>query len=179
MPRGASWFCSFAAAAVLLAAGSEVPADGGLVRVSEPSGPFRVTLFTSPTPMRAGPVDVSVMVQDRETGRPVLDARVALEWVAVRGDRRLRIEATRDQAMNKLLYAALPELPLAGAWELQARVSRASERGEVSCRIDVLPPLPPLVSFWPYLALPPLGVVLFAANRRLVKKRIRSRAEAR
>jgi hypothetical protein len=124
--------------------------------------------------MHAGPVDVSVLVQERETRMPVLDAEVALEWTAVQNDRRLRVGATRERATNKLLYAALPELPLAGEWRLRAIASRAGQRGEVSCRIEVLPPPSPLASFWPYLALPPLGVVLFALNRRLAARRRRA-----
>ena len=42
-------------------------ADGGLARLVVDSGEFRLTVFSSPTPLRAGPVDLSVMVQDRET----------------------------------------------------------------------------------------------------------------
>jgi hypothetical protein len=175
MGRRISRIGSFAVAALLVASGIPALADGGLVRVRGSSGAFVITVFTSPTPMRAGPVDVSVMVQDGETGRPVLDALVVVEWTAAHDDRSLSVEATRERATNKLLYAALPELPRAGDGELRARVSRAGRAGEVSCRISVLPSLPPLLSFWPYLVLPPVGVLLFVLNRRLAGRRLRSR----
>ena len=52
--------------------------DGGTVRISERAGPYRVTVFTSPSPLRAGPVDVSVLVQDGETGELATDVRVTV-----------------------------------------------------------------------------------------------------
>ncbi len=47
-----------------LGANSAVFGDGGAVRFSGQQGDWRITVFTSPTPLRAGPVDVSVLVQD-------------------------------------------------------------------------------------------------------------------
>ena len=38
-------------------------ADGGLLRTRQQAGPFIVSIFTAPEPLRAGPVDVSVLVQ--------------------------------------------------------------------------------------------------------------------
>src|SRR5262245_62006483 len=58
---------------------SAVLADGGTVRLSRQQGAYRITVFTEPTPFRAGPVDVSVLVQDARTGQPVKEA-----WVTVR-----------------------------------------------------------------------------------------------
>ena len=43
-------------------------ADGGTVRLSEEQGRYRITVFTAPAPLRAGPVDVSVLVQEAATG---------------------------------------------------------------------------------------------------------------
>ena len=48
-------------------------AHGGLVQLHQAADPFVVTVFTAPTPLHAGPVAVSVLVQDRGDGQPVLD----------------------------------------------------------------------------------------------------------
>jgi len=37
--------------------------DAGAVRVSQRHGNRQITVFTDPTPLRAGPVDVSILVQ--------------------------------------------------------------------------------------------------------------------
>ena len=51
-------------------------ADGGTVRHSERRGDRSITVFTSPTPLRAGLVDVSVLVLDANTGTPLVDVPV-------------------------------------------------------------------------------------------------------
>jgi hypothetical protein len=64
---------------LLLAAGtSAARADGGALRASRQCGDYRVSVFTSPTPLRAGPVDVSVLVQDAATGEVQHDLPVAV-----------------------------------------------------------------------------------------------------
>src|SRR5258708_34204239 len=54
-------------------------ADGGALRLSERAGGYRITVFTDPTPLRAGPVDVSVFVQDADTGEPAGGVRVTVQ----------------------------------------------------------------------------------------------------
>ena len=55
------------------ACGEAARGDGGTVRLSRCEGGYRITVFTAPTPFRAGPVDISVLVQDAATGE--LDSR--------------------------------------------------------------------------------------------------------
>ena len=54
----------------LIALGLEavVWADGGLLRARQEAGPFIVSIFTAPEPLRAGPVEVSVLVQSSGGG---------------------------------------------------------------------------------------------------------------
>ena len=52
------------------ACGEAARGDGGTVRLSRCEGGLRITVFTAPTPFRAGPVDISVLVQDAVTGEP-------------------------------------------------------------------------------------------------------------
>ena len=53
-------------------------ADGGSVLLSEKRGDYRITVFSSPSPFREGPVDISVLVQDAVTGQPLPQARVTV-----------------------------------------------------------------------------------------------------
>ena len=53
-------------------------ADGGGVIARQTVNGLRVTVLASPMPLRAGPVDVSVLVQDGE--KTVLDAAVEVAW---------------------------------------------------------------------------------------------------
>ena len=103
-------------------------ADGGTVQLREASGPFVVTVFTAPETFRAGPIDTSVLVQDRETGRVILDATVNLAFQPAAGTGpRFQARATHAQARNKLLQAATIDMPAAGWWTIQISVS--SRRG--------------------------------------------------
>ena len=67
-------------------------ADGGAIQFQGDVGPFHVTVFTLPPILSAGPVDVTVLVQDRSKLSPLLDADVTLDLTA-RGDRALGKDA--------------------------------------------------------------------------------------
>jgi hypothetical protein len=140
-------------------------ADGGVVRTSERSGPFVVTVFTAQSPVTVGQADVSVMVQDAATGQPVVDARVTLLLKGEDGSASAA-EATREQAQNKLLYAALVDVPSPGQWSVEVTVARGPDSATVVTTIPVALPPPPFVSYWPYFALPPAAIALFAVHQR-------------
>jgi len=161
------------AVALLLALAAAAPAlaDGGLVRFSQPTGPFLVTVFSSPTPLRAGPIDLSVLVQDPVGDRAVLDAEVQVSLYQVGGARHVHTSATREQATNKLLYAALLELPEPGAWEVKLSIARGSQSAELSFPIEAEPPLPPWRAYWVYFALPVVGIGIYALHQWLMLNR--------
>ena len=140
--------------------------DGGAVQVRQADGPFVVTIFTAPTPLRAGPVDISVLVQTRDGNQPVLDAQVFVTLKSSTGDPpAIETAATRQQATNKLLFATVVNLPFAGPWDLRVTVRRGQEAAEVSCEVAVAAALPPLLSHWPYLAFPPVAVLIFTLHQ--------------
>ena len=60
------------------AAPSMALADGGTVRFSEERSGRRITVFSTPTPLAVGPADISVLVQDLESGRPLLDGSIVV-----------------------------------------------------------------------------------------------------
>lgn len=149
-----------------LVVGAVALADGGLVLLSEPVGPFRITVFTSPTPMRVGSAQVSVMLQDRDSERPLLDAEVSV-WLspATGAGPTLRTEAGQIEATNKLLYVARVELPSAGTWKLDVSVEREGTAAGVESELEVEPALPRWLAYWPYLVLPPIVSALFAVHQ--------------
>jgi|SRR5215470_19320246 len=153
-----------AALAMMLAAAA-ARGDGGLLRVTAAAGPFEISIFTAPTPLRVGAADVSAMVFERVSRAPVLDADVRLTMR--RGALERTAVATRETATNKLLYAAWIDIPEAGAWTLEASVHSSAGEGVVSSGLDVAESLPPAVVFWPYLVLPAIAIVLFSVHQWL------------
>ena len=163
-------------------------ADGGVIRLREIQGPFVVTIFTSSEPLQDSPVDVSVMVQGRDSSDAILDANVNLVFTPPAASNAAPIEqicgpsgmaglethseqftvaATRRQASNKLLYAAPVRFGAGGNWQLQAFIKHEGNAVEVSCNLPVSSPPRKLMALLPCLILPPLMVALFALNHRL------------
>lgn len=151
-------------AAVLLAAVA-ARGDGGLLRFKQAAGPFDISVFTAPTPLRVGQNDVSVMVLRQTDHAPVLDADVELGLRGPGGE--LTAAASATAATNKLLYAALIEVPAPGRWRLSARVRSGESDVTVAGEVDVAPALGPAWAFWPYLVLPGVVIGLFAVNQWL------------
>ena len=163
-------------ASFLLPPSSFVRGDGGTVRLSERKGAYQITVFTAPTPFRAGPVDVSVLVQDAATGEPVPEARVLVR-VAPRGraGEAVAYPATTAAATNKLLHAAVFDLPGPGWWELEVTVRGPGEPAVVRCEVEAAEPLPPWRTLWPWLAWPAAAVLLFVVHQLLVRAKSRPR----
>jgi hypothetical protein len=143
-----------------------VRGDGGTLQLVERSGPFDVTLFTAPTPLRAGPVDISVLVQDAATGEPVPSASV---WVSVfprgRPGASIQQAATFEAATNKLLRAVVFELFASGWWEFAVDIKDGSKSGQVRVGLYANEPAPRWQTFWPWLGWPALVVVLYGIHQ--------------
>jgi hypothetical protein len=159
-----------AAILVLSVAATAARGDGGLLRLSQQAGPYRVAVFTDPTPLRAGPIDVSVLVQDAATGQPVLDVPVVVSLT--NAGTRLEVAADHAGATNKLLYAANLELAEAGAWRLEVRVAAAEP---VAVEIEAAGSAPRWRQLWPWFTWPVVPVLLFAL---LEARRLRRRPRA-
>jgi hypothetical protein len=120
-------------------------ADGGTVRLSEQKGNYRIAVFTSPTPVRAGPVDVSVLVQDAATGKLASGVQVTIK--AVRRDSAgvaFHGPATTEAATNKLYDAAVFELPEPGWYSVEVSVDGDLGKVEVGFEVEAAEPLPAL-----------------------------------
>lgn len=149
-------------------------ADGGTLRLSERRGDYRISVFTAPTPFRAGPVDVSVLVQHARTGEPLVQADVTVR--AVQRDRPgvpVVAQATHAAATNKLFHAAVFDLPEAGWWEIEVAVAAGGEPVRVRCEVEAADAAPEWLELWPWLGWPVAVIGLFAVHQRLARRHAR------
>jgi hypothetical protein len=150
-------------------------ADGGVIQFRKQAGPFLVTLFSTPAPLHAGPADLSVLVESAKDGQALLDAKVILRLHPSSEhdpSKVLKIEATRAQATNKLLYAALPSLTGQGLWDVRIDVEEGPLSASAYGAIQVLAPRPALLTDWPYFALIPVCIGLFVLNQYLRRRHL-------
>jgi hypothetical protein len=149
-------------------------ADGGTVRFSERRGDYRITVFTSPTPLRAGPVDVSVFVQDAATGEPVADAQITVRASPrEHPEAAIHQDATTEAATNKLYQAALIGLPESGWWDVTITVKGLREPIELHFEMEADQPLPRVREMIPWMAWPVVVVLLCFVHKWLVQRKQR------
>ena len=139
---------------------------GRLVLV-EQQGDARISVFTSPDPLRAGLIDISVLLQDAETGQPIDDAQVNVQMTASDlGGRTIHAVATHAAATNKLLRAALMELPSPGSWDVEiAYVADSKPARQVYFTLEAGQPLTHWLTVWPWFTWP-FGVILLYGIHR-------------
>ena len=145
-------------------------ADGGTVQFERSAGAFVVTVFTTPSPLRAGPVDISLLIQSRENREPALDCQAVVQ-LNKEGAMSISSEATHDTARNKLFYAAQVKVPESGLWDLEAAVTRGADSINVAGPINVATANSAMLVYWRSLALPPLLISLFVLNQWLKRRR--------
>ena len=146
-------------------------ADGGTVQLREEAGGLVITVFTSPAPLSVDPVDISLLLQNRNGLEPVLDANVSLVFRAADSDIEFWARPTREQARNKLLYAAPVMFSKPGKWQITVTVARNGQETHAVGILEVAPAPHRTVSYAGYLAFPPLMIVLFVVRERLIRRR--------
>jgi putative membrane protein len=146
-----------------------VDLDGDVVRLQGASGAFQVTVFGEPGSLAAGPADLAVLVQDRNSGEVVLDADVDLA-VQSAGGTPMVVRATHEQSTNKLLEAATVDLPAAGSSDLRVSVRRGSDEGTVATTLEVTSPAAESSFSWGYLVALAICAGLFVLHRVLRSK---------
>jgi hypothetical protein len=121
-------------------------ADGGAVHFRQETGDLVITLFTVPARLSVGPVDISLLLQNRNGLDPVLDADVFLKASEDVSGIEFNAHPTRAKATNKLLYAVPVMFARPGKWRIAVRVKanvkrrtqRESLRLPRSGRVDLL-----------------------------------------
>jgi hypothetical protein len=149
-------------------------ADGGTIRLSEQKGNYRITVFTGPTPLRAGPVDISVLVQEAATQEPLAGVQVTIKAKS-RGSSRAALNhpATSDAATNKLFYAATFDLPEPGWYSVEVSIDGVLGKAQVAFEVNAAEPLPPWLILAPWVGWPVVAILLFGIHQVLVRLRPR------
>ena len=165
------FFCLIPVYAILLLP-SLAAADGGALRLSEQKDGYRIAVFTSPTPLRAGPADISVLVQEAATGEPA--SRLQVSITAKKHDGHsgeICHPATTQAATNKLYYAATFDLPEPGRYSV--KVCIIGDRGATHAGFDVeaAEPLPPALTELPWMGWPLVAISLFVIHQVLVRRK--------
>ncbi len=120
---------------------------GGTAQLTnEDIGPYWISVWTSPEPVREGTLHVTVSVAEpgeegeRQAGPPVLDATVDLLLIPPEGTMdAVSAEATTEQSANKLFYEADMQLPAAGEWRAQIDVQGEEGSGQAAFDLAVQP----------------------------------------
>jgi len=146
-------------------------ADGGTVQLRQEVSGLVITVFTSPAPLSVGPVDISLLLQNRNGLEPVLDANVSLAFRADDSETEFWARPTREQARNKLLYAAPVMFSKPGKWQITVTVARNGQETRAVGILEVAPAPHGTVSYAGYLAFPPLMIALFVVRERLIRRR--------
>lgn len=171
MTRLKPWLLFTLSAGLLVTSSAKVRADSGTLRVSDRQHGCQVTVFTSPTPVRVGAVEVSVLVQDVATGAAMESSVQVQAWPHGRQEEAVRCAASPEAATNKLFRAAVFELPEPGWWDVVVQVGGLPEPLESRFAVEVAGPLPAWQTVAPWVAWPLIVVAGFIAHQRLVRRR--------
>jgi hypothetical protein len=141
--------------------------DGGTLRASERNGNYQISAFTSPTPVRAGPVDISVLVQNAG-GDVADDAKITVRVRLSSWRQEVFTQmATASAATNKLFRSAIANLPEAGRYSVEVAASGPAGNAALRFDLDAGPPLPPWLTLWPWFLWPLVVVALFGVHQVL------------
>ena len=153
-----------------LLAASPLWADGGAVRWSQREGNYQITVLTAPTPLRAGPIDISVLVQNAENYELVREGRVAVTATprVHRANAICRV-ATTEAATNKLYRATEFELREPGWWDVELSIDGPLGSAHTQFEMEAAPPLPIWLAMWPWFCWPAFIIVLFGVHHLVVR----------
>jgi hypothetical protein len=123
-------------------------------------------VFTAPALLSAGPVDLSVLVLDAETGRPITDVPIDVRAQRIgSAESGIRVPATTESATNKLLRAARLELKEPGRWHFDVSVGGVDPSQLIGFDVEVSPPSPPWLEMSLWIAWPLVPIGFFAILR--------------
>ena len=146
-------------------------ADGGVVRAIERDGPFQISAFTSPNPLVAGPVDISLLVQDADTLAPAEEVLIEVTITPrSRTYAAVTLPATADAATNKLFRACLVDLE-PGWYDVEVICHAAQSRGKVRFALEVGAAPAQRAVLWPWFTWVVVPVVFFGLHQFLSRKK--------
>ena len=147
-------------------------ADGGRLVLAERRDNYTISVFTSPEPLRAGSADISVLLQRAGAGQPIDDAQVFVKLTPQAGvGPAILATATKNAATNKLLYAALVDIPEPGWWDVEISGMANKQPIQATLALEAGERLPPWLTVWPWFCWPIGVVLLFGVHRLLVARK--------
>ena len=144
--------------------------DGGAVVFSGEQGQLRVTVFAEPVPPRVGPLDLSLLVQDK-TSLEVTDDYRATVTLACEADATvdaITLPLDRAAATNRLFRAALLDVPVSGTWQVSLTVEEAATATAAmrfAFPLEIAPPQPRIRDVWLWILLPALPLLIFLVGK--------------
>ena len=141
---------------------------GGILQISsQPAGPYRVSVWTSPAQLETGELaHVTIGLADTDEA-PVLDATIIVELISLETGQVWTAPATTEQATNKLFYEADMTLPEDGRYTLSIQIDGEQGSGIISFTMTILPPEQ---TNWLIISLISLGIILPLVMFRLWNK---------
>jgi len=164
---------------LLLATAQPASADLGkpVIPNAPVEGGYKASVFISPDPPRAGPIEVSVLVVQDRTGKSVVDLPVTV--VASPADdrnpkHRITAKAEVTTSTNKMMLSAVLEIPDPGKWQFKVQIKPPTGAiNELTRTLDVGEPLPAWMEYAGWVLWPLAAIVLFVVHRTLVRWRQR------
>jgi hypothetical protein len=149
---------------MIVSAATGALADGGTVRLSEVIGDLRVTVLTSPVPLVCGQVEISVLVQDRESGGLRPDARVKIALTLTGSERQKAFRrAEGTHAVNKLYQSVVFQVATPGEARIEVQIEANGTLAKVECLTFIGPPRPGMDAYWAWLGWPAVPILLYSA----------------
>ena len=154
--------------------GETAHGDGGKLCLSRSEGNYRISVFTTPTPFRVGPVDISVLVQDAITGEvmPKASVTVSLKLRDQPGEPMCYM-ATEKAATNKLMKAAVFDLPEPGRWLIQVTIGGEQGNAQVGFEQEASQRTEQWPVLWTWISWPVAVILLFSIHQVLVWRKHR------
>lgn len=161
-------------ACVLLAAIHAALADGGRLQMRTDTGPFTVSLFTTPNNLTAGPADLSVLVQDAASSDVLMDAAITLTLTDPSGTT-LVVRPSHAQATNQLLQDAQVNLKARGRWRINVQVVHGTQSATCATELEVGSRSSQWGTIWFFAMLPLALLAVFAGIQVRKAKLVRDR----
>lgn len=156
-----------------------VEADGGVPLAVRDEGGYRIAVFAEPAPLRAGPVDISILVQDAETGQHLKDVSAV---VTLQSHGRVVVrrsgQATEAAATNKLFQAAHLELPFSGRWTVQVTIEGVHGNAHLATEVVAADALPRWQQMWVWFTWPAIPIGWFVLHQWLTARQEKRRSAA-
>lgn len=152
-----------------------VLADGGKPKNSEQWLNNQVTVFIAPDPVRVGPVEVQVMIQDLTTGNPKTDLKTTIHATQIGNiQSTLGGVASSEAITNKLMVGRIITIPAEGKWQISIQIEAQEGLWRKLIPIDVYQPIPQWLQYAGYIAWPAAAVLVFVLHRTIVRRRTRA-----